>query len=118
MPPVPLNVQVKRSPVITLDTPPTPATSTGVRQRVAVVGHCAVLALSPSCPKVLAPQHFIVPPGITAQVWPNVPCPPASAVAPKGRFSTLTGLGRVMVELSPSCPSALAPQQTTPPAEL
>jgi hypothetical protein len=68
----------------------------------------------PSSPEVLRPQHFTAPPVIKAQVR----SPPAASASTPVRPLTCTGVGRSVVELSPNCPPAFAPQQCTAPVPL
>ena len=57
--------------------------------------------LSPSCPKVLSPQHFISPAVRIAHVWWS---PALMALAPLVRPVTLVGANRSVVSPVPSCP--------------
>ena len=81
-----------------------PETSTGVR-RFAVVP-------SPSCPALLAPQHFTPWAVVSAHAWRY---PIDTAVTPEVSPETFTGVSRLVVVPSPTCPEPFAPQHFTPP---
>src|SRR5262249_10936864 len=62
MPPPVVSAQVWYSPALTATMPLESAvTSTGASR--------FVVELSPSCPKLLSPQHLTAPPVVTAQLW-------------------------------------------------
>lgn len=76
---------------------------------------------SPSCPLLFAPQHFTVPPAISAQAWPPpteiIETPLPSPVTARG---TLVNTGSsptspVASVASPIDPNWLLPQHCTPP---
>src|SRR5437588_329975 len=81
-----------------------PTTSTGVERLVRVP--------SPSWPQPLSPQHLTPPALVTAQV-----CKPPTAMAetPLASPETSTGVERLVVVPSPTCPQAFQPQHLTPP---
>src|SRR5439155_794476 len=82
-----------------------PETSTGVSRSRRVP--------SPTAPPALKPQHLTPPALVSAHVW----SPPAAiAVTPPERPETPTGVRRRRRVPSPSFPSPLPPQHTTPPA--
>src|SRR5450830_575015 len=79
-PPPLVSAQVWLVPAATAVTPlDRPLTATGARR-------CVVVP-SPSCPKLLLPQHHTPPPLVSAQVWEP---PAATAVTPLNRPITPT----------------------------
>src|SRR5579885_1593940 len=82
-----------------------PLTWTGVERLVVVP--------SPSWPESFIPQAHTVPSFFTARLCAT---PAASAVTPTMPPLTWTGVERLVVVPSPSCPSSLAPQAQTVPS--
>lgn len=72
-----------------------------------------VVVPSPSWPVLLLPQHLTAPVFVTAHVraYPN-----ATLTTPVDNPTTSTGVSRLVVVPSPSCPRLLDPQHLTPPA--
>src|SRR5262245_51662555 len=102
MPPVVVNAQVWLPPGAdaTATTPLVrPLTSTGVSRSVVVP--------SPSCPRLLLPQHLTPPALVSAQLYP----PPAvTAATPLVRPVTSTGVSRSIVVPSPIPPPLSVPK--------
>jgi hypothetical protein len=66
----------------------------------------------PTCPSVVLPQQSTAPVDdgpSGAHVW----SPPTAIPIGCARPSTVTGVGRAVVVLSPSCPAELSPQHAT-----
>src|SRR5450432_2732622 len=108
MAPLDRSAQVKSCPAETATAPDSPLTVVGV-----VTG--AALAVPPTSPLWLSPQHITVPPEMTAQVWM---LPAATDMAAAESPETATGTGELVVFPVPSSPSRLPPQQAIVPSVL